>query len=199
MAIKKEGFFGTDNLHRAGWTIVVGVIGFIGTLGYQNIYGPPRVVVETPAPNHSEVKVIPRTELVHPTSEEISESSSENTSPPVTLPVTKSSVLPVSRRLDPKVLRSQIAIADQIYGVDTRNAEYTKIIDRALIINELDLALLVTDKLYGVDVRNDNYEKIIHRAISLKKLDLASQAVSKIYGVDRKNADLKLLLDAEEN
>lgn len=55
MAIKKEGFFGTDNLHRAGWTALLSLISFIGYQVYQNIFGPQRVIVETPASSHSGV------------------------------------------------------------------------------------------------------------------------------------------------
>jgi len=40
-------FFGTDNLHRAGWGILLAIIGFIVTQAYQYIHGPQKVVVET--------------------------------------------------------------------------------------------------------------------------------------------------------
>jgi len=48
MASKREGFFGTDNLHRAGWTAVVGLAGFTGAHLYQKVFGPAEVFVERP-------------------------------------------------------------------------------------------------------------------------------------------------------
>lgn len=47
MAGKREGFFGTENIHRAGWTALMGIVGFIGALGYQKLFGPQRVVIDT--------------------------------------------------------------------------------------------------------------------------------------------------------
>ncbi len=47
MTTKREGFFGTDNLHRAGWAALVGIAGFLGALVYQKINGPQKVVVES--------------------------------------------------------------------------------------------------------------------------------------------------------
>lgn len=43
---KREGFFGTDNLHRAGWAALLGLAGFLGALSYYKSFGPQRVVVE---------------------------------------------------------------------------------------------------------------------------------------------------------
>lgn len=47
MAMKREGFFGTDNLHRAGWAALIGLAGFLGALTYHEVFGPQKVVVET--------------------------------------------------------------------------------------------------------------------------------------------------------
>lgn len=195
MTIKKEGFFGTDNLHRAGWTILIGVIGFIGTLIYKKINEPQRVVFEAPAPNHSGVKVTPNATSIQPT-DDMSESSSPRISTQATSSVTNSSTPPSGHQLDVETLRSQFAIADKMYGADTQNLAYMKIIDRALNANELDLALSVVNKMYGADPKNDGYDKIIHHAILLKKLDFANQVVPQMYGADRKNAALKLILEA---
>lgn len=57
MADKREGFFGTDNLHRAGWTIAIGIAGFVGALLYQKFYGPQKVVIESLPPTATSVRV----------------------------------------------------------------------------------------------------------------------------------------------
>jgi hypothetical protein len=46
MTTKREGFFGTDNLHRAGWTAAIAIAGFVGALVYQKVFGPQKVVIE---------------------------------------------------------------------------------------------------------------------------------------------------------
>lgn len=196
MAIKKEGFFGTDNLHRAGWAILIGVIGFIGTLVYQKINGPQRVIVEAHAPNHSGVNATSDATSIQHTREDVSGSSSVSTSSQVILAVTKPSAPPVGQQTVLAMLRSQIAIAEQMYGADAKNTAYIQIVDHALNANEIDLALSVVDKMYGADAKNNGYDKIIHHAILLKKFDFANQVVPQMYGADRKNAALKQILDA---
>jgi len=57
MADKREGFFGTDNLHRAGWTVAIGIAGFVGAMLYQIVYGPQRVVVESLPPGVTSMRV----------------------------------------------------------------------------------------------------------------------------------------------
>lgn len=47
MKMKRKGFFGADNLHRAGWAVLIGLVGFLGALTYQKIFGPQRILVET--------------------------------------------------------------------------------------------------------------------------------------------------------
>lgn len=44
---KRTSFFSADNLHRAGWTAVVGLAGFVGASLYYRFVGPPKVQVET--------------------------------------------------------------------------------------------------------------------------------------------------------
>lgn len=47
--MKKDGFWGTDNLHRAGWAALIGLAGFLGALAYQKLFGPQKVVIDTSA------------------------------------------------------------------------------------------------------------------------------------------------------
>lgn len=61
METKREGFFGTDNLHRAGWAALIGLSGFLGVLAYQQVFGPQKVVVETNAASEPQTKSTPIT------------------------------------------------------------------------------------------------------------------------------------------
>ena len=70
MATKKDGFFGTDNLHRAGWAALIGLAGFLGALLYQKAFGPQKVVVEAMPPASEPSQV---TAEVSPRGKEIAE------------------------------------------------------------------------------------------------------------------------------
>jgi hypothetical protein len=63
MATKKEGFFGTENLHRAAWTAIVGLAGFLGALLYYKFYGPQKVHVETISTSLPATQVVVETSL----------------------------------------------------------------------------------------------------------------------------------------
>ena len=69
MTTKREGFFGTDNLHRAGWTALIGLFGFVGGLAYQKINGPQKVVVE-PLPTYQNNQI---TAKIAPSSKEVAD------------------------------------------------------------------------------------------------------------------------------
>jgi hypothetical protein len=100
-----------------------------------------------------------------------------------------------AKLINPIELRAQISIADQIYGIDPRDIEYLKIIDRALLSNNFDIAVEVVNKLYNIDKEDDYYEKLINYALNYKKIELAEQMASEIYNLDRKDSALKLLLE----
>lgn len=68
MTTKREGFFGTDNLHRAGWAALIGLAGFFGALIYQKAYGPQKVVVDASNYPHQSGQI---TAEVSPGSKEI--------------------------------------------------------------------------------------------------------------------------------
>ena len=70
MTTKRDGFFGTDNLHRSGWAALLGLAGFLGALIYQKVYGPQKVVVEA---SSSLVQPSQVTTEVSPRSKEISD------------------------------------------------------------------------------------------------------------------------------
>jgi len=70
MAARREGFFGTDNVHRAGWGVLLGLVGFFGGLAYQKISGPQKVVVEA---SHASTEQRQITTEVSPRSKEIAD------------------------------------------------------------------------------------------------------------------------------
>ena len=93
-------------------------------------------------------------------------------------------------------LLPQVALADAIYGSDSRNAAYVKIIDQALARNDYALVKDIIAKAYGSDFRNHQYEKAISQAIAQDKLEIAEDFASEIYGSSTRNAVLNRLLDA---
>lgn len=158
MAIKREGFFGTDNLHRAGWTVVVALAGFVGALIYQKVFGPQKVVVEAMPPTSSPVQVTtelsPRSKEIADLSQAIKKLAEATTSSAERKRVTELSVEVDRLQAEVTQSRKQLSLPSQLVGDGSLAAAVTSTVAAKITSAKFSLPENINGytsaKLFGV-------------------------------------------------
>ena len=88
------------------------------------------------------------------------------------------------------------SLAKKVYGANSRNAEYVKVIDFAISDGNAGSAFIIAKEVYGANSRNAQLTKIINLAISQKKYDFAEVVANEVYGANSRNAEYSKILEA---
>lgn len=95
-----------------------------------------------------------------------------------------------------EAVRKLLPLALRIYGSSERNTALEKLVDAALVVPDLPLAVEIAQSVYGSTTRNALYVRIIDKAISRSDFETAEAVAGKIYGSTPRNSQIQKIIRA---